>query len=114
MFFGLFDIFSCTGEGKQFKYKPIVFKISSKQTYDKLKKMLLEEAADIVNANDDYFDICYKENGFEISYLVGQDEMNHAFLTVSVYGEHKRGRTRRYLKKKLKEINEKFKDYIIR
>lgn len=101
MFFGLFENYSSTIEpsSKRRKGLPcIVVKKTTNRVFELVKKFLEKENYYDVNANQEYNDIYGEKGGYEISIQISPNG-SETLVSISVFGEKKRGKTRKYLKK---------------
>ena len=113
MSFAIFEKYSHTSEKvKQDSLHPLKVRISIGKTYDLINKYIQSlEPIDIVRA-DDYYDVCMlDQNYFEISFQL-TFESGLTYVNVSVYGDHKRGKTRKRLYRVLDDLRETFKQYL--
>ncbi|OQA77948.1 MAG: hypothetical protein BWY30_00925 [Tenericutes bacterium ADurb.Bin239] len=111
--FAIFEKYSQTSERtKKTRLHPLKVPLSMGRTFDMIEKYFASlEPLDTIIARD-YFDICILDNkGFEISVQL-QTEGGNTYINASVFGDDKRGKTRRRLYDLLDELRILFKDYI--
>ena len=103
MSLAIFETYSQTEEGK--KHAPFIVDISQVRCFDKILSWLKKENAQDLLAND-YFEVFYKQDGFEITITVSDYE-GQGLVNISVFG--KRGKTRKKLLSLLKDLMDLFK-----
>lgn len=96
----LFENYSQTSDKPKSKITPIVVKKGCAFVYDVILKYLKQEEYDDITTNKNFNEIYCCDRDFEISISMLDDGGYGCSINISVYGEKKRGRTR----KKLKEI----------
>lgn len=102
MGFALFENYSCTQE-KSRKYPSLIVKEPINVVYEKLISFIKEKGFESINSNDEFYDIYGERYGYEISFQLAVDGFN-TLLNMSIYGEKKRGRTRKALKRYYEQV----------
>jgi len=104
MGFFLFENYSETKE-KSRKYRPLIIKKPINVVYDTLVDYIKKEGFEDIKANEEFYDIYGNRYGYEISIQLAVDGFN-TVLNMSIYGEKKRGRTRKVLKRYYQSIEQ--------
>ena len=98
----LFENCSSTSEEKKAPVKPLEFDMSCERVYNKILKDITDRGYYGIQTKKEYYEIYYWYLGFEISISLTQSTHgNKSYLNMMVYGEKKRGRTRKMLKRLL-------------
>ncbi len=99
MLFGLFENYTSTSSpsSKKKKFPAIVIKRQSSVVYRTILEELNKDNFYAIEENKEYGDLLAKKNGFELSFQVSQNGLE-SIVEMSVFGENKRGRTRRFFK----------------
>lgn len=109
MLWGLFEKYTSTSDGtKNKKFPSIKVHKSSITVFSLLKEELKKEGFYEITANEEYLDLFGIKQGFELSIQIAQNGLD-CFVNMSVFGENKRGRTRKFFKRyynKFKQILE--------
>jgi hypothetical protein len=111
--FAFFEKYSQTSERtRRQRLHPLKVRLSMGRTFEMIESYFNTiEPLDTIIARD-YFDICILDKkGFEISVFL-QTESGHTYINASVFGQDKRGKTRRRLYNLLDELRIVFKDYL--
>lgn len=100
MFFGLFETYTSTESrsSRRRKMGPINVDKPSTIIFKRISDKLKDDGFYNITADPEYLDIYGEKNGFEVSIQISANGLS-SFIEMSVLGEHKRGRTRRYFKK---------------
>lgn len=107
----LFENCSVTSEAKKAPVKPLEFTCSCERAYQIILKDVTDKDYYGLKTKKEFYEIYYWYVGFEISIsLVQSTQGNKCFLNMMVYGEKKRGRTRKMLKQLLSYYSELLKD----
>lgn len=110
----LFENCSSTSEEKKAPVKPLEFSCSCERLYQTILKDVTNKGYYGLKTKKEYFEIYYWYQGFEVTInLVRSTQGNKSFLNMMVYGEKKRGRTRKILKKLLEYYREFLKNLSI-
>lgn len=102
----IFENYSSTSSNKG-KLPPLSVDLLPEQVLEKLKNYLLKEEYYNIVINDEFLDIYAEQGGYEYSFQVTRVE-NRTMISISVFGENKRGRTRRELKDIYQKITSLF------
>ena len=98
----IFENCSITSEDRKAPVKPLELSSSCERVYNKILKDVTEKDYYGLKTKKEYYEIYYWYLGFEISInLVAGQQGNKSYLNMMVYGEKKRGRTRKMLKRLL-------------
>ena len=98
----IFENCSVTSEDRKAPVKPLELSSSCERIYNKILKDVTERDYYGLKTKKEYYEIYYWYLGFEISInLVAGQQGNKSYLNMMVYGEKKRGRTRKMLKRLL-------------
>ena len=98
----IFENCSTTSEDRKAPVKPLELSSSCERIYNKILKDVTEKDYYGLKTKKEYYEIYYWYLGFEISInLVAGQQGNKSYLNMMVYGEKKRGRTRKMLKRLL-------------
>ena len=98
----IFENCSVTSEDRKAPVKPLELSSSCERIYNKILKDVTEKDYYGLKTKKEYYEIYYWYLGFEISInLVAGTQGNKSYLNMMVYGEKKRGRTRKMLKRLL-------------
>ena len=98
----IFENCSVTSEDRKAPVKPLELSSSCERIYSKILKDVTEKEYYGLKTKKEYYEIYYWYLGFEISInLVASTQGNKSYLNMMVYGEKKRGRTRKMLKRLL-------------
>lgn len=109
----LFENCSSTSEEKKAPVKPLEFSSSCERIYQIILKDVQDKGYYGLKAKKEFYEIYYWYAGFEITIsLVQSTQGSKAYLNMMVYGEKKRGRTRKMLKRLLEYYKELLKDLI--
>ena len=96
----IFENCSITSEDRKAPVKPLELSSSCERIYNKILKDVTEKDYYGLKTKKEYYEIYYWYLGFEISInLVAGQQGNKSYLNMMVYGEKKRGRTRKMLKR---------------
>lgn len=106
MGFFLFENYSATKENSR-KYPPLIIKKPINRVYDELIKFVKKQGFESIKTSEEFYDIYGERYGYEISIQLAVDGFN-TLLNMSIYGEKKRGRTRKVFKRYYLLINELF------
>ena len=109
----LFEKYSCTSERKKHGLRPVYLRLSPLRAYEGIMEYLKKQEYKELTGERDFFDICYKNSGYEVSFLLGESPRGEAVVNLTVYGKHKRGRTRAKLKKEIAALRVQFADYVL-
>ena len=109
----IFENCSSTSEEKKAPVKPLEFVASC----DRLFQLIVKDAEDRklygIKTNKGFYEVYYWYLGFEVSInLVSSQAGNKSYLNMMVYGEKKRGRTHKMLKRLLEYYKDLLKLYI--
>ena len=109
--FALFENCSSTSEDKKAPVKPLEFASSCERIYQIILKDVTDKGYYGLKTKKEFYEIFYWYAGFEISIsLVQSTQGSKTFLHMMVYGEKKRGRTRKMLKRLLEYYKDLLKD----
>ena len=109
----LFENCSTTSEEKKAPVKPLEFVSSCERLFQIIVKDAEEKDLYGIKTNKGFYEIYYWYAGFEISIsLVQSTQGSKSYLNMMVYGEKKRGKTRKMLKARLEYYKDLLKDYI--
>ena len=110
--FAIFENCSYTSEDSKSPLKPLEFTASCERVYQKIQKDVVEKNYYGVEIKKDFYEIYYWYLGFEVTIsLTPSTEVNNkTYLNIMVYGEKKRGRTRKMLKNLLNYYQDLLKD----
>ena len=98
----IFENCSITSEDRKAPVKPLELSSSCERIYNKILKDVTEKDYYGLKTKKEYYEIYYWYLGFEISInLVAGQQGNKTYLNMMIYGEKKRGRTRKMLKRLL-------------
>ena len=98
----IFENCSITSEDRKTPVKPLELSSSCERIYNKILKDVTEKDYYGLKTKKEYYEIYYWYLGFEISInLVAGQQGNKTYLNMMIYGEKKRGRTRKMLKRLL-------------
>ena len=98
----LFENCSSTSEEAKAHVKPLELSGSCERIYQKIVKDVNDKGYYGLKTKKEFFEIYYWYLGYEVSIsLVQGTQGNKAYLNMMVYGEKKRGRTRKMLKQLL-------------
>lgn len=98
----IFENCSSTSEEKKAPVKPLEFTASAERIYQKVLKDVEAHEYYGLKTNKDFYEIYYWYVGFEITITIAQAPQGHkSYLNMMVYGEKKRGKTRKMLKRLL-------------
>ena len=107
----IFENCSSTSEEKKAPVKPLEFSASCERIYQIILKDVTTKGYYGLKTKKEFYEVYYWYAGFEVSIsLVQNTQGNKAFLNMMVYGEKKRGRTRKMLKRLLEYYKELLKD----
>lgn len=107
----IFENCSSTSEEKKAPVKPLEFSASCERIYQIILKDVTEKGYYGLKTKKEFYEIYYWYVGFEISISIVQNPQgNKSYLNMMVYGEKKRGRTRKMLKRLLEYYKELLKD----
>ena len=107
----LFENCSRTGEDKKANAKPLEFSISCERLYQIILKDVTDHEYYGLKTKKEYYEIFYWYLGFEITISLSQSlQGNKAYLNMMVFGEKKRGKTRKILKRLLEYYRDLLKD----
>lgn len=100
MLFGLFENYTSTDQpsAKRKKFPALTVNRISNRVYDIVLEKVKEEGFYNITANSEYFDIYGEKAGFELSVQISATGQN-SIVEMSIYGEHRRGRTRKFFKR---------------
>lgn len=112
MFFGLFEIYTSTDSKYALRRKmgPICVDRPSAFIYNKILEKFKSDGFSNITADPDYLDIYGEKRGFEVSIQIAANGLS-SFIEISVLGEHKRGRTRKFFKKYYNSIRDSLLTY---
>ena len=103
----IFERCSSTSEDKKAPVKPIELGDTCERIYNKILKYVTEQDFYGIKTKKEFFEIYYWYLGYEVSInLLQGSQMSKTILHMMVYGEKKRGRTRRMLKRLLEFYKE--------
>ena len=103
----IFENCSSTSEERKAPVKPLEFGSSCERLYQLILKDVTEKGYYGLKTNKQFYEIYYWYLGYEISIsLVQGTQGNKSYLNMMVYGEKKRGRTRKMLKRLLEYYKE--------
>ncbi len=109
----LFENCSSTSEERKAPVKPLEFVSSCERLFQIILKDAEEKQFYGIKTNKGFYEIYYWYLGFEISIsLVQSTQGNKSYLNMMVYGEKKRGKTRKMLKARLEYYKDLLKDYL--
>ena len=109
----LFENCSSTSEDKKAPVKPLEFSSSCERIYQIILKDITDKGYYGLKTKKEFYEIYYWYVGFEVTIsLVQSTQGSKVFLNMMVYGEKKRGRTRKMLKKLLEYYKDLLKDLI--
>ncbi len=98
----IFENCSVTSEGKKAPVKPLEFSASCERIYQTILKDVEEHDYYGLKTKKEFYEIYYWYLGYEITIsLVSAPEGGKSYLNMMVYGEKKRGKTRKMLKRLL-------------
>ena len=98
----IFENCSITSEDRKTPVTPLELSSSCERIYNKILKDVTEKDYYGLKTKKEYYEIYYWYLGFEISInLVAGQQGNKTYLNMMIYGEKKRGRTRKMLKRLL-------------
>lgn len=107
--FALFENCSSTSEERKTPVKPLELVASCERVFQMVYNDAKERDLYNLKCKKEYYEIFYWLGGFEVSITILQSTQgNRTYLHAMVYGEKKRGRTR----KKLKQILEYYKQLL--
>ena len=106
MGFFLFENYSATKE-KSRKYPSLIIKKPINRVFEDLTKFVKDQGFDSIKTNEEFYDIYGERYGYEISIQLAVDGFN-TLLNMSIYGEKKRGRTRKAFKRYYSLIKQLF------
>ena len=107
----IFENCSMTGEDKKAAAKPLQFSSSCERIYQIILKDVNDHGYYGVKTKKEYYEIYYWYLGFEITVSLSQTTQgNKAYLNMMVFGEKKRGKTRKVLKRLLEYYKNLLKD----
>lgn len=110
----IFENCSSTSEEKKAPVKPLEFSASCERLYQIIYKDAEQKNFYGLKGKKNFFEIYYWYAGFEVSIsLVQSTQGSKSFLHMMVYGEKKRGRTRKMLKRLLEYYKELLRDLSI-
>ena len=96
----LFENCSSTSEEKKAPVKPLEFSCSAERIYQIVLKDAEKSERYGLKTKKEFYEIYYWYVGFEISISITQStQSNKSYLNMMVYGEKKRGKTRKMLKR---------------
>ena len=109
----LFENCSSTSEESKARFKPLEFVASC----ERLFQVILKDATDRdlygIKTKKEYYEIFYWYLGFEVSInLTCSPQGGKSYLNMMVYGEKKRGRTRKMLRYLLNYYKDLLKDLV--
>lgn len=106
MFFGLFENYTATSSpsSNKGKFFPIVVDYFPIEVINRISSYLKNNNFYNILVNEEYYDIYGEKRGFEYSIQAVRSD-NRTLVSLSVFGEHKRGRTRGEFKRFYSEIN---------
>ena len=109
----LFENCSSTSEDKKAPVKPLEFSSSCERIYQIILTDVTDNGYYGLKTKKDFYEIYYWYVGFEVTIsLVQSTQGSKVFLNMMVYGEKKRGRTRKMLKRLLEYYKDLLKDLI--
>lgn len=110
----IFENCSSTSEAKKAPIKPLEFAASCERIYQLILKDVTEHDYYGLKTKKEFYEIYYWYAGFEITIsLVQSTQGNKSFFNMMVFGEKKRGKTRKMLKRLLDYYQELLKDLSI-
>ena len=100
MLFGLFENYTSTDQpsAKRKKFPVLTVNKISNRVFDIVLAKVKEEGFYNITANPEYFDIYGEKAGFELSIQICATGTK-TIVEMSVYGEHRRGQTRKFFKR---------------
>lgn len=104
----IFEKYSQTSALPKSKILPKTVLKPAQVVFDTLVKYLTDDGYEDIKTYNDYYEIFCNDCGFEISIRVLNNGDGSSNIDVSLYGDHKRGRTRKRLKNFMLEIEELF------
>ena len=109
----LFENCSCTGETPKSPVKSLEFSSSCERIYQRIIKDINDKGYYGLKTKKEYFEIYYWYLGYEVTItLVNSLVGSKVYLRMMVYGEKKRGRTRKMLKRLIEYYKELLKDFV--
>lgn len=109
----LFENCSSTSEDKKAPVKPLEFSSSCERIYQIILKDITDKGYYGLKTKKEFYEIYYWYVGFEVTIsLVQSTQGSKVFLNMMVYGEKKRGRTRKMLKRLLEYYKDLLKDLV--
>ena len=109
----IFENCSSTSEARKAPVKPLELVLSCERAFNTILKDANERELYGLKTKKEFYEIYYWYLGFEISISLTQSmEGNKAYLNMMVYGEKKRGRTRKMLRSLLEYYKDLFKNVI--
>lgn len=109
----LFENYSTTSnKNKNGLFTPFIVKIGNDQIKKIIYNYLKENNYEEILLLDHSKEIFGLKNGFELTINYFHIEGKGIEISTTVYGENKRGKTRKYLKNVLNDLRTLFKDYI--
>lgn len=94
----LFENYSQTSDSPRSKVLPIVLKQNRITVFKKIVDYVTQEEYDDILPNKDFYEIYFCDRDFEITISILDEGSHSSIVNISVYGEKKRGFTRRKLK----------------
>lgn len=113
MSIALFEKYSRTNPSKP-DLQPIKVKLIKEKAFPMLVDFLKSLKPSDIIVSQEFYDVAIIDReGFEISAEIVGENVNITHINLSVFGENKRGRTRKRLRELLKDIRKEFSMYII-
>ena len=108
----IFEKCSSTSEENKAPVKPLEFSSSCERIFQAIVKYVTDQDYYGLKTKKEFYEIYYWYLGFEISIsLVRSTDGSKTVLNMMVYGEKKRGRTRKMLKRLILQYKELLKSY---
>ena len=110
----IFEKCSSTSEEDKSPVKPLEFVASCERIYHAVLKDAEEKEYYGLTSKKEFYEIYYWYLGFEVSISITQStKSTRSYLNMMVYGENKRGKTRKMLKHLLEYYKDLLKDLIV-
>lgn len=110
----IFENCSVTGEDKKAAAKPLQFSSSCERVYQIVLKDVKDHDYYGLKTKKEFYEIYYWYLGFEITISLTQSvQGNKTYLNMMVFGEKKRGKTRKMLNRLLEYYQNLLKDLSI-
>lgn len=107
----IFEKCSSTSEDRKAPVKPIEFTSSCERIFQIIVKDITDKGYYGLKTKKEYFEIYYWYAGFEVTIsLVSSLQGGKTVMNMMVYGEKKRGRTRKMLKRLLEYYKDLLKE----